>query len=56
VKPQAGGNGKGNSQAGGNGKGNSSSKANGSGNTNGTTPEQPAAHPRSRGKRPRKAR
>jgi YidC/Oxa1 family membrane protein insertase len=56
VKPQAGGNGKGNSQAGGNGKGNSSSKANGSGNTNGTTPDQPAAHPRSRGKRPRKAR
>src|ERR1700728_3513193 len=46
------GNGKAKSPAAGNGKANSSS--NGSGNTNGTTP--PAAHPRARGKRPRKAR
>jgi len=39
-----------------NGRGNSSSKANGAGSTNGATPAPPPAHPRARGKRPRKAR
>jgi hypothetical protein len=38
------------------GKGSSSAKSNGAGRTNGATPAPPPAHPRARGKRPRKAR
>jgi len=42
--------------AAGNGKGSSSAKSNGAGRTNGATEAPPPAHPRERGKRPRKAR
>jgi len=39
-----------------NGRASSSSKGNGAGSTHGATPASPPAHPRARGKRPRKAR
>jgi len=58
-KPAAAGNGKAKASTNGSGNGKGSgTTGNGkaSGSTNGTTPAAPAAHPRARGKRPRKAR